>query len=105
MEIFEVTWWMIIVGVVVSMMSGMVWYNPKVFFMTWWSIVGGGKEVAGMDNMGMVWVLTILSSAVKAYFIGVAVNAFAPALGGYSLWNGVLTALILWVGFIAPTYL
>lgn len=105
MELYAINWWLVLIGVVVSMINGSLWYNPKTLFNTWWDAVGGGKEAPGMENMGQVWGLTILSSAVKTVFIGVAVNAFAPLMGGFSLHAGLLTGFILWIGFIAPTYM
>lgn len=92
-------------GVLVSMISGSIWYNPKTFFPTWWAGIGKTDETPAMENMGLVWGLTMASAALKTYFIGVALNAFAPALGGLSLGTGMGLGFVLWLGVIVPTYL
>ena len=104
MSIFAINWLAVIVCVVFAMVNGSIWYNPKTFFKKWWEVVGNGKE-PGMANMAPVWILTIVAAAVKAIFIGVAVNVFAPRLGGISALTGLLTGAIVWVGVVAPTYL
>jgi len=104
-NLFAINWWLVLVCVVFSMVNGAIWYHPKVFFTRWWNVVGGGKERPGMENMGAVWLLTIIASAVKALFIGIAVNAFAPAMGGASAVTGLATGALVWTGIVAPAYL
>jgi hypothetical protein len=82
---------------VVSMISGSLWYNPKTFFPAWWKVVGAGREQPGMENMGMTWGLTVLGSFVQAVAMALMVNAMSTP--------GALTGFMLWLGFIAPTYL
>jgi hypothetical protein len=105
MGLFAINWWVVLIGTVFAMVNGSIWYNPRTFFAVWWKIVGGGKETPGMGNMGAVWTLTVVAGAVKAIFIGVAVNAFSSVLGGISAGEGLLTGVIVAVGFLAPTYL
>jgi hypothetical protein len=97
MDFGSINWLAVIACVVVSMISGSLWYNPKTFFPMWWKVVGAGREQPGMENMGMTWGLTLLSSFVQAVAMSFMINAL-----------GALVALIgfmLWLGFIAPTYL
>ncbi len=93
------------VGLVVSMVNGSLWYNPKTFFPAWWHVVGAGKENPGTENMGMLWGFTMLAALLKAYFIGVAMNAFAPVMGGFSFGTGLEVGFLLWFGAIVPSYL
>jgi hypothetical protein len=59
-----------------------------------------------MQNMGMTWVLTILSSFVQVVAMALMVNAMGSLMpGGPNLVNGALTGFMLWLGFIAPTYM
>lgn len=58
-----------------------------------------------MQNMGMTWTLTILSSLVQAIAMAFMVNAMGKFMGGPSLASGASTGFMLWLGFIAPTYL
>jgi hypothetical protein len=104
----SINWLAVVVCVIVSMVSGSLWYNPKTFFPVWWKGIGKTEnDTPGMAGpaMGMVWALTILSSFVQAVFMALMVNAMGSITGGVTLISGVTTGLIIWLGFIAPTYL
>lgn len=106
MDFSTVNWLAVVVCVIVSMISGSIWYNPKTLFPAWWAIVGGGKKQPGMENMGMTWALTILSSFVQAVAMSFMVDAMGGLMtGGVSWKTGAMTGFMLWFGFIAPTYL
>jgi hypothetical protein len=97
MDFGSINWLAVVACVVVSMISGSLWYNPKTFFPSWWKVVGAGREQPGMENMGMTWALTVLSSFVQAVAMAFMVNVMGTP--------GILTGFMLWLGFIAPTYL
>jgi hypothetical protein len=100
MDFSSINWLAVVVCVVVSMISGSLWYNPKTFFPMWWQVVGNGKQ-PGMENMGMTWALTVLSSFVQAIAMSFMVNA----MNGVDAGSGARIGFMLWLGFIAPTYL
>ena len=97
MDFGSINWLAVVACVVVSMISGSLWYNPKTFFPAWWKVVGTGREQPGMENMGMTWGLTVLSSFVQAVAMAFMVKVMGTP--------GILTGFMLWLGFIAPTYL
>lgn len=101
MDLGSINWLAILACVVVSMVTGSLWYNPKTFFPTWWSVVGAGRAQPGMENMGMTWALTVLSSFVQA----VAMSFMLTVMGQPTAGSGALAGFMLWLGFIAPTYL
>jgi len=107
MDISVVNWLAVLVCIVVSMVSGALWYNPKTFFNIWWKGIGKQEgEQPGSENMGVTWGLTILASFVQA----VAMAFMVPAVGGLMSFgvnaaSGALVGFMLWLGFIAPTYL
>ena len=107
MDISSINWLAVLACVVVAMVSGALWYSPKVFFNTWWKGIGKDEDAApGTENMGMTWALTVLSAFVQA----VAMSLMVPAMGslmsiGINAGSGALTGFMLWLGFIAPTYL
>ena len=101
MDFGSINWLAVIACVVVSMISGSIWYNPKTFFPVWWKVVGAGREQPGMENMGMTWGLTVLSSFVQAVAMSFMVSVM-PNSGAFA---GAMTGFMLWLGFIAPTYL
>ena len=108
MDFSSINWLAVLACVVVSMVSGSIWYNPKTFFPTWWKGIGKtDKDVPGMgSNMGMTWGLTVLSSVVQAIFMSLTVTALGKGMpGGATVGSGALTGFLLWLGFIAPTYL
>jgi hypothetical protein len=106
MDFSSVNWLAVIVCVVVSMITGSLWYNPRTFFPTWWKGIGKTGEPGMQGNMGMTWTLTILSSFVQAIAMSFMVDAMGSLMtGGVSAATGAMTGFMLWFGFIMPTYL
>ncbi len=106
MDFSNINWLAVLVCVVVSMVSGSIWYNPKTFFDIWWTGIGKPEgERPGTENMGLTWGLTILSSFVQAVFMALMVNVMGSVSGGATLVSGATTGFLLWLGFVAPTYL
>ena len=106
MDFGSINWLAVIACVVVSMVSGTLWYNPKTFFPIWWKGIGKSeKDVPGTANMGMTWALTLLASLTQAVFMALFVNAMGKMTDGATLLSGASAGLMLWMGFVAPTYL
>ncbi len=101
MDMGSINWLAIIACVVVSMISGSIWYNPKTFFPAWWKVVGAGREQPGMENMGLTWGLTMLASFAQAVGMSFMLNVMPSS----SASAGAMSGFMLWAGFIAPTYL
>ncbi len=54
----------------------------------------------------MTWTLTILASLVQAVFMSLMVTAMGSMTpGGPTLVSGATAGFLIWLGFIAPTYL
>lgn len=107
MDFSSINWFAVIACVIVSMVSGSIWYNPKTFFNIWWKGIGKSEgDAPGTENMGMTWGLTVLSSFVQAVAMSLMVTAMGSLMtNGISAGSGALTGFMLWLGFIAPTYL
>lgn len=106
MDFSAINWLAVAVCVVVSMVSGSLWYNPKTFFPAWWKVVGKGETPGMKGSMGLTWTLTVLSSLVQAVFMALLVNAMAGMkAGGPTPASGAEVGLFLWLGFVAPTCL
>ena len=102
MDFSSINWLAVVVCVVVSMISGSLWYNPKTLYSAWRQAIGKSESDApGTQNMGMVWGLTILSSFVQAVSVALMVNT----MGSKSLGSGALAGFMLWLGFVATTSL
>lgn len=107
MDFSSINWLAVVACVVVSMVSGSLWYNPKTFFPIWWKGIGKSEhDIPGSQNMGIVWGLTVLSSFVQAVFMALMVTAMGSMTpGGATLVSGATAGFLLWLGFVAPTYL
>lgn len=107
MDFGSINWLAVVACVVLSMVSGSLWYNPKTFFPAWWKGIGkadGGQP--GSGGMAMTWMLTALSSLVQAIFMALLVTAMGNLTpGGPTAASGALTGFLIWLGFVAPTYL
>lgn len=102
MDLGPINWLAVVVCVVVSMISGSLWFNPKTFYPTWWKAIGRSeRDAPGMQNMGMVWGLTVLSSFVQATSVALMINT----MGGKTLGSGAMAGFMLWLGFVATTSL
>ncbi len=106
MAFSSINWLAVALCVIAGVVSGSLWYNPKTFFPTWWKGIGKSEQdVPGTSNMNITWGLTLLSSFVQAVAMALMVNAMGGLMGGVTLITGVGTGFMLWLGFIAPTYL
>jgi hypothetical protein len=107
MDFSSVNWLAVVACVMVAMLSGAIWYSPRVFFDVWWKGIGKAEdEEPDSSNMGMTWALTVLAAFVQAVGMAFMVPAVAGRMtGGVSAGSGALTGFMLWFGFIAPTYL
>lgn len=104
----SINWLAVVVCVVVSMVSGTIWYNPKTFFPAWWKGIGKTEsDVPGAQGaMWKTWVFTVLASFVQAVIMAHFVSVLGSTEpGGATLVSGAATGFLLWLGFIAPTYL
>jgi hypothetical protein len=109
MNFSSINWLAVVVCVIVSMIVGSLYFNPKTFFPMWWKAIGktdkdGPGNMSG-GNMGMVWGLTILASLVQAIFMALLVNAMGSMTGGATLASGAMVGFFLWLGFVVPSSL
>lgn len=107
MNFGSVNWLAVVVCVVVNMIVGFVWFNPKTFFPVWWKGIGKSEgDVPGSGSMAVTWALTVLASFVQAVFMSFMVTAMGSMMpGGTTLGSGAAIGAILWSGFVAPTSL
>jgi len=99
MDLGSVNWLAVVVCVVIAMISGFVWYHPKVFFPAWWE--GIGKSGQPGNPNPMIYVFTIIAAFVQALFVAFMVNT----MGSTTAASGALAGFMLWLGFVAPTNL
>ena len=77
MNFGSINWLAVVACVMISMVVGFVWYNPRTFFPVWWKGIGKSEtDVPGKgSSVGMTWALTVLASFVQAVFMSLLVTA------------------------------
>ena len=106
MDFSAINWLAVLACVVISMLTGSLWYNPKTFFPIWWKGIGKKEDDRpGQSNMAVTWGLTVLGSLVQAVAMAFVINYVSEKSGSMSLLMGAGVGFMLWFGFIAPTYL
>jgi len=98
-DLSNINWLAIVACVVVSMVSGFIWYHPKLFFPSWWAGIGKSGEPGNPNPM--IYVLTIIAAFVQAVFVSLMLNT----MGTTTAAAGALAGFMLWLGFVAPTNL
>jgi hypothetical protein len=88
----SVNWLGVVVGTVVSMILGMLWYGP-LFGKTWLAMIG--KRAEEIESNPMDYLKTALAAFVSMIFLNLAVNAF----GAGSLVEGAIQGALVFIGF------
>jgi hypothetical protein len=90
-----VNYWAVLVAALVSMILGMIWYNPKVFGKHWTKL-SGVKPKKEMDKKMML--IAFIGNIVMAGILSMFVIAG-------DLMIGLKVGFYLWLGFIGTTTL
>lgn len=97
----EVNWWAVLICAILSMVIGFIWYGP-LFGKPWGRITGWTNEkVSTLPRNSMVrgYVLAFIAALIIASILSFTLLA----LGTDSIGNGIIAAVILWVGFTGAT--
>jgi hypothetical protein len=107
MNFSSINWLAVIACVLVSVVVGSIWFNPKTFYPAWRKAIGKSEnDSVGMSNPAVMWGLTLLASLVQAVFMSLMVTAMGSMTpGGATLTSGATAGLILWLGFSATSSL
>lgn len=106
MNLASINWLGVILCVIVDFVVGSVWYHPKVFYNAWRTAQSLPDPAQSRPNMAKIWSLTALAALVIAVSMALMVGAIGGAMpGGANLVNGALVGLMIWLGFVATTYL
>ncbi len=99
MDFGSINWLAVIVCVVVAIVSGFIWYHPKVFFPAWWAGIGKTGDTGNPNPI--IYVFTIIAAFVEAVSVAFMLNV----MGSSTLGAGLGAGFMLWLGFVAPTNL
>ncbi len=106
MNLASINWLAVILCVIVDFVVGSIWYHPKVFYNTWRMAQGLPDPAQTRPNMTKIWGLTAVAALVIAISMAFMVNSIGGAMpGGVNLFNGASVGLMIWLGFVATTYL
>lgn len=96
----EINYWSVLIGTVLSMALGAVWYSPALFLTRWARLARidtGERRGSPAIPLIVSAVVTFLTGWVLAGSVAIAWHFYG---GGY-LWSAVATAITLWAGFTA----
>ena len=97
----EVNWWVILVCAVISMIVGFIWYGP-LFGKPWGNMTGWTKEkVAALPQGNMI--RSYVLAFIAAFIIAMILALTLAATSSQGVGEGVLTSVILWIGFTGAT--
>jgi uncharacterized protein DUF1761 len=99
MDLVSINWLAVVVCVVVAMISGFIWYHPKLFYPAWREGIGGSAEMSNPNPM--IYVFTLIAAFVQATSVALMINL----MGSTTAAAGALAGFMLWLGFVAPTNL
>ncbi len=106
MNLASINWIAVIICVIANLVIGFLWYSPRTFYPAWRRGQGKPETMEPGSNMTRMWILTIVAAFVIVISMGFVVKAIAGQMpGGVNAGNGALVGLMIWLGFVAPTYL
>lgn len=102
MPIIEINYWAVLVGGLIQMVLGFLWYGP-LFGKIWMKLSGRTKESieAEKKGMGLSYFLMLVASLLTAYTLAHIVG-YAHA---DTMMAGLQAGFWTWLGFIATTTL
>src|SRR3989344_2369946 len=98
-----INYWAVVVGAIISVVLGMIWYNPKVFGTAWIGAQGKSmdemlaKMKASGKSMTNQYIIQIVSALVMNYVLA----HFVSLLGQVTFMDGATLGFWLWLGFVA----
>lgn len=96
---FGISFWWVLLAVIVYFGIGAVWYSPAMFMKSWLEEI---KRKKADNNMAMTAMVTTFLSMVLL----VSVEAYLVSQTAISGWAaGAYLGFIIWLGFVATTSL
>lgn len=99
MDMGSINWLAVVICVLVAMISGFIWYHPKLFYSAWRE--GLGKSDPTGNPNPMIYLFTIIAAFVQVVAVALMINL----MGSTTAASGIMAGFMLWLGFVAPTNL
>jgi hypothetical protein len=100
MEVASINWWAILTAVLSSFVVGGVWYSPTFFLKPWLTMSKVDKPTfdSGLPK-------ALLGDLVVSIAMALGLNQILGSFGATGIQQGMLVALLVWLGFVASTLL
>lgn len=112
MDFSVINWWALLINVVLSMVTGSLWYGPKTFYPIWADGLmmkeqPEGTEEERMKSFKVSMSIALLTSIMLSLSMAFIVPVFSAAMGAgnVTLFSSVMTGFMLWLGIIVPSNL
>lgn len=107
-----VNWWALLINVVISMVSGSIWYGPKTFYPAWQAglmqvpmpeMTDAERNKSFQKAMSIALLTSVMLSLSMAFIVPV----FSVVMGDgqVTVYSGLMTGFMLWLGIIVPSNL
>ncbi len=94
----------VLLSTAAAMVIGGLWYSPFLFGTPWMKAIGLTDKAMKARTKGALGVLVVVY-AVTAYVLSLFTAYYHAYSGGSGLKGGLVTALLVWLGFGATTIL
>ena len=101
MDFGSINWLAVVVSVIVNVFLGSIWYHPAVFYKRWLATMGKSWEDRPRGPVVMLYVFTVIAAVVETVSLAFVLNALHVTSAG----GGAATGFMIWLGFVATTYL
>lgn len=90
----------VVVGAVITVALGALWYSPMVFGTRWLRLMGKTAEEVQSGNDTGMYLFTFAGYFIVAFALALVVKGFFDAP---TLTDGILTGVVVWLGFVATS--
>jgi hypothetical protein len=92
MSFSDIYWWSVLIAIIVNMVLGFLWYGPF-FGKSWMKLVG--KKTDDLPQNFSMYIIPVFATVLSVIMLWTIKRATGL--------SGVLTAISVWVGFVALT--
>lgn len=97
----QVNFLTILVGAVINMIIGSLWYSQALFGKQWMKLVGKSDSELKKADVKKLYLLTAITALILAYVL----DRFIIISGASDLVSGLKIGFWVWLGFVAATTL
>jgi hypothetical protein len=92
----HVNYWAVLAGGIISMITGAIWYSPKVFGQIWSGYHGMKPSEMDMSGMGKLYFWQFIAALIVTYVLAILFHF----LGTSTTKDALMAGVWLWAGFM-----